>query len=675
MFAKRVCCANFRPASLTASVICGVFLIASPVRSRTSRVPVTLGLIAAASSRPLTLPLKSSDAPTITVGSNVEVSREDDADTHDEVLIATHPTDPNQLVACSMANQNRIGQRKMHTSAYISNDGGKTWTLGPRIPESGDPVCEFSPDGAAYFGAIGDSPERDPAIDWHLRLYRSTDKGKTWEQKSDFVSGDRPWLAFDNTSSPNHGWMYVAYQSRAGVLDVDEKQLAVSLDVTHSTDNGSTWSIPRAYGVINARRLFHSLPTGMATLSDGTVVISNWENLKKSAAVTDDRSASTWPGDPGIATCEIAVVLIPPDGWKRPKTVKAADKYCSEGLTTRTVDTLAVDNRSAVFKDRIYMAWTDARSGHARILFAYSSDRGDTWSQPRVVDDIPLNLTFTPDSFMSTLAVNKDGVVGLSWNDRRENPDNIGYFTRFAASLDGGESWLPSVRVSEQPARFRQGVEGETISAYATGLNGEPGPPTIRIARSGEFHAGDTAGLRADASGVFHALWVDNRNGRDEVYTAPITVEGKVAKHGRDDLAGLTEISDLVAFEIQDVAYDTKTQVITMQAALHNKSKEPVKGRLIVRALSLESQAGTLGIVNADNAVTGVGAVFDFSRLVENGNLEPKNSTQARTIKLHLNNVVLPTVEEKNIYKVLSLEFVNLQVEILGEPPQDQAKK
>ena len=675
MFARRLCYANFQPASLTATVICGVFLIPSPVRSQTSRVPITLESTAAGSSRLLTLRSKSSDPTAVAVGPNVEVSREDDADSHDEVQIATHPTDPNQLVACSMANQNRIGERKMHTSAYISNDAGKTWTLGPRISESGDPVCEFSPDGAAYFGAIGDSPDRDPAVDWHLKLYRSTDKGKTWEQKSDFVSGDRPWLAFDNTSSPNHGWMYVAYQSRAGVLDVNEKQLAVSLDVTHSTDNGSTWSIPRAYGVINARRLLHSLPTGLSTLSDGTVVISNWQNLKKSATVTDDRSASTWPGEPGTATCEIAIVLVPLDGWKRPKTVKAADKYCSEGLTTRTVDALAVDNRSEVFKDRIYMAWTDARSGHARILFTYSSDRGDTWSLPRVVDDIPLNLTFTPDSFMATLAVNKDGIVGLSWNDRRENPDNIGYFTRFAASLDGGESWLPSVRVSEQPARFRQGLEGETISAYATGLDGESGPPTIRIARSGEFHAGDTAGLRADASGVFHALWVDNRNGRDEVYSAPITVQGKVAKHGSEDLSGLSEISDRVAFEIQDVAYDTKTQSIAMQAALHNKSKAPVKGRLIVRALSLESQAGTANIVNADNAVTGVGAVFDFSHLVENGNLEPKNSTRARTIKFHLNNVVLPPVDEKNIYKVLSLEFVNLQVEILGEPPQDQAKK
>jgi len=99
---------------------------------------------------------QSAGKASITVGPNVEVSHADEANTHDEVLIATHPTDASQLVACSIVDMNRLSERKMHTVAYTSSDGGKTWTLGPEIPESGDPVCEFGPDGAVYFGAIGD---------------------------------------------------------------------------------------------------------------------------------------------------------------------------------------------------------------------------------------------------------------------------------------------------------------------------------------------------------------------------------------------------------------------------------------------------------------------------------------------------------------------------------------
>jgi hypothetical protein len=603
----------------------------------------------------------------ITVGPNVEVSLADKDETHDEVLIAAHPKDANQLVACSMVNPNRLGDRKMHTAAYTSNDGGKTWNLGPQIPESGDPVCQFGPDGAVYFGAIGDSARNDPAVDWHFKLYRSVDNGHNWKQTADFVSGDRPWLAFDNTDGPGRGWMYVTYQSRAGVLDSKEKQLAVSLDLTRSIDSGSTWGVPRAYGVINARRLAHSLPTSMAVLSDGTIAISNWQSLKKSATETDDRIASSYPGDPGPPTCEITVVLVPSDGWKRPKTIKAADKYCSEGPTTRTVDSLAVDTHSEAFKDRLYLAWTDARSGQARIMFTYSADKGETWATPRVVDDVPASVTHAPDNFMPTLAVNKDGVVGLSWDDRRDNPDNIGYTTRFTASLDGGDSWLPSVRVAEQPARFTQKPEEENLSAYAAEDDPATGHQTIRINRSGEFHAGDTAGLAADADGVFHALWADNRNGKSEVYTAPITVRGPVAKYGSVDFSALVDISGKVAFDVQDIEFDGGKQMVTMQGSLRNKSKDSIHGRVVLRALSLASEVGRPSITNADNKVEGPGAVFDFSNSLPGGELKPDQSSGIKTIEFHLAEVRLPREGELKIEKLLYLGFVTMDVQILGE--------
>jgi hypothetical protein len=611
-----------------------------------------------------------SSAALINVGPNVEVSKADEANSHDEVLIAAHPTDPNQLVACSMVDSNRLSERKMHTVAYSSSDGGKTWSIGPEIPESGDPICAFGPDGVAYFGAIGDSPALDPAIDWHLKLYRSTDQFKTWTQVSDILTGDRPWLTFDHTHSANRGWGYITYQSRAGILDAQEKELAVSLDLTHSIDNGATWSLPRAYGVINARRLEHSLPTGMAILSDGTVVISNWQNLKRSAREAQDRPAIDWPGDPGPPTCEISVVLVPVDGWQRPKTVKAADKYCSEGLTTRTADSLAIDASSGVFKDRIYIAWVDARSEHARIMFTYSADKGQTWSKPRVVDEMPGKLISIPDSFMATLAVNKDGVVGLSWNDRRDHPDNIGYYTRFTASLDGGESWLPSVRVAERPAHLPEGIERGSISSYATddGAN----PPTVRIVRTPEFHAGDTAGLCADASGIFHALWVDNRDGRDQAYTSSITVHGSAVKNGEPGLSSLKEIANLVAFDISNLDYDVKRQTFSMQANLRNKSKEDVRGRLVIRVLSLTSQAGALTISNAENGTSGTGATFEFTSLVSGGVLKPKASTAAKTIEFQLNEARLPPVDEKDVMKALSLEFVSMEVAILGEGHDEQ---
>src|SRR5262249_2643549 len=141
------------------------------------------------------------------------------------------------------------------------------------------------------------------------------------------------------------------------------------------------------------------------------------------------------------------------------------------------------------------------RSAH-RIFFASSSDNGRSWTAPRVVDDdgAPGPVAGRANHFMPALAVNRSGVVGVSWYDRRDNPDNLGYWVRFSASLDGGATWLPSARVS---------TSANVVADNEARLNG-----------------GDTSGLAADASGVFHPVWVDNRTGVPQVWTAPVAVRG-----------------------------------------------------------------------------------------------------------------------------------------------------
>ena len=47
---------------------------------------------------------------------------------------------------------------------------------------------------------------------------------------------------------------------------------------------------------------------------------------------------------------------------------------------------------------------------------------------------------------------------------------------------------------------------------------------------STRFNGGDTAGLAADADGVFHALWIDSRTGVHQMWTATIAVRGVVRR-------------------------------------------------------------------------------------------------------------------------------------------------
>jgi hypothetical protein len=103
----------------------------------------------------------------------------------------------------------------------------------------------------------------------------------------------------------------------------------------------------------------------------------------------------------------------------------------------------------------------------------------------------------------AALGVNQDGVVAVSWYDRRGLPDikgnrgpqyGAGCNVRVRLSLDGGTSWQSSVQVNEKPIRA-----------------------TVWELR-------DSAGLTADTAGVFHPLWIDDRTGVLQVWTAAVKV-------------------------------------------------------------------------------------------------------------------------------------------------------
>src|SRR5438552_3614256 len=83
--------------------------------------------------------------------------------------------------------------------------------------------------------------------------------------------------------------------------------------------------------------------------------------------------------------------------------------------------------------------WPDAADGRTDVRFAYSADKGKTWSRPmRLNDDRPpTDDTRGPDHMMPTIAVNQAGVVLVVWYDRRDSRDNMSWKIRAAASLDG----------------------------------------------------------------------------------------------------------------------------------------------------------------------------------------------------------------------------------------------
>jgi len=132
-----------------------------------------------------------------------------------------------------------------------------------------------------------------------------------------------------------------------------------------------------------------------------------------------------------------------------------------------------------------------------------------------VNDDVPRAAPGTgPNDIQPSIGVNNQGVVGVSWYDRRENTDDLGWRTRFAASYDGGLTFSASVPVSD--------------AIYDPAQNHVPPPsdPT-KIPFSQRFftnNGGDVNQMTVDANGTFHVFWTDTRTGIAQIFTSTIRV-------------------------------------------------------------------------------------------------------------------------------------------------------
>jgi hypothetical protein len=131
------------------------------------------------------------------------------------------------------------------------------------------------------------------------------------------------------------------------------------------------------------------------------------------------------------------------DGWYMP------NPYARLSSITPTV---AADATRGPFHDRVYAVWPDARFGGTDIFFSYSADRGRTWTRPFVVNDNVRSPSpqDAPNHLLPSIAVNAAGVVGVAWLDRRDAADKAGWHVRFRASLDGGDTFGASVKVSKR---------------------------------------------------------------------------------------------------------------------------------------------------------------------------------------------------------------------------------
>lgn len=565
-------------------------------------------------------------AQQIEVGPNVHVSGARAGEAHYEIHLAADPADPASLLGASMVWDSAAG--RFGVVAYASRDGGLSWTESLDFFKTdyvNDPAVAFGPDGAAYLSAFGaDEGERV-----EMFVHRSSDGGQTWSGVARVPVMDREWISVDRTGGAYHGRIYI--NGTRGARGIDGPG-ASGMSIIHSSDGGATFQGPNTLVVSDPLHYVIGMGNSVV-LSDGTLVVllGQWRN----------RDAMMRPGDdlpPG------------PTGWL--KAVTSTDGGDTFSASSTVADWfmhfpgsmmpyLAADGSEGVFRDRIYAVWADYRSGRGEILLASSRDKGKSWSAPVLVsDDARVDDGERRDHFMPMVAVNRNGVVGVTWYDRRDHPGNTGWMPRFSASLDGGETFLPSVAASTAPFDYSRPDSGMVYTNHSTVGTPQGGPAQAEVVFHGfNTNGGHTAGLAVTADGVFHPFWIDNRTGVPQTWTAAVTVTGQASRHGSPARASLDDVSAKVKLVLSSIEYDPLTGRVVADAHVVNTSKEIVSGPMIVRILSLTSQYGVPALLGADSDARGAGAELDFTSLLVNGRLAPKERTGTRRVEFQLEGV------------------------------------
>lgn len=596
------------------------------------------------------------------VGTNVQVSAARSQLPHGEVLISADPSDPSGLVACSMYFSKELNT--WQTIVYSSDDGGQNWLPTLDMHEffrwSVDPACTMADDGTAYFVSISSAGYLSDQL--YLPVFRSSDGGATWTQTVVIPNThqrlDREYVVTDNTGGRFHGRIYM---NGAGLMRglTDGKPIG-DISLLRSSDRGVNFLGPVKRGSVDRRfPLGPVAPTNAVILSDGAVVMAFAESR---GDWTEDGRLRLPPNSRGDPIAELKVLVSRDGGHSLLPAVTVGDWYLNVGSwSARNHASLAADPGSTDFKDRLYLAWTDVRSGRLEILLSYSPDGGSTWSSPRVVNDDPVGIgDHGPDHFMPVVAANHHGVVGVMWYDRRNSRNNIGWSIRFAASLDGGETFLPSVPVSSEPNVYDDETELPVMAVVRSG-GGETPEIGVDLQLSFfHYNAGDTAGMAADAAGIFHPLWVDNRTGITQVWTAPVRVTGRAIRNGSSALAGLRDISADVELELFNARADRSTNEILVDARVENTSSSSIDGPLAIRVTGVSSPITSVRVLGADNEVEDAGAVWRFHPA--NRLLEPGEQTLPRTLRFKL--AAPPSLSRG---ADLTLDLVQLKVRVFAD--------
>lgn len=613
--------------------------------------PMLRSLLSSLALLAITYPAFAQSAgPGIELLSSRHISVDQAKHPHIESFIAVDPRDPQHLLTTSMV----VIDGKMQVIPYASFDGGKTWSVGQIIGDSSitgagaaDPIIYITNSGICFFSTLAPVNGIGRSL-----VARSIDGGRTWRTTTILPEADRQWMAFGISRGLFGGRVYF---TGTGIYQTRDGTRAVAPYLARSEDEGLTFPFRTLVAYDRAgsdpSAPLTAVPFEPLVTARGLLVLTLQGSPDQQTVERAKRdSLNSWAfglmiSDDGGESFGPARYAPTPRLGMTGNPRRSFRQHAAGGVL-RT----AIDASSGRFNNRIYFLSPDYDPKLDRYVARvwYTGDFGKTWGTA-VASDAGRGDIANP-----AIAVNRDGIVAVTWNDRRDDPEGRCWRLYAALSIDGGEHFLPAQRLSNAPtctnaprnwetsgSSFNSDEHGQYLTHFSTWASIPTRFPM----------GGDTQGLSADATGVFHAAWINGETGVMQLWYSSFRVDRKILAQqgslaaGPGDSspasepvpAGMEDVTRDVSFRVTATKLDFDAHLYTVTVEIENKSARPLRGplRAVMRHF-LDADDNGLGlrdlaVANADSGGAGIGAAWVFE--VPRGILAPGASSSPRVVQ------------------------------------------
>jgi hypothetical protein len=398
---------------------------------------------------------------------------------NNDAPIVADPVNPGHLI---VGNNDWNCAMDESLGFYVSLNGGSAWSQvcmsfgfvdGQQYIPAQGPIVGYDRNGVAYIGGFyidgsGQSP-------FGFEGFEKSSDGMSWTAPAPAVMRQNYdpgacWMAVDTSaSSPHMNSVYISCVMIGPLTNKSQNQVVVS----HSNDSGATWYLVNVAPVQINPDIDRN--TAMTIGKDGTVYLT-WMYCNSGPQECENDKADmvfSKSGDGG-------------NTWTAP-TLAATVTLVANGIIPNTnvgvtnTPAIGVDNSNGPRAGNLYMVMYTWTGTFMQVQVVHSTDGGKSWSKP-----IPVAPGITHDQFFPWLSVSSAGLVGVSWLDRRNDPNNVDYQAFAGISADGGLGFEPNVQLTK------------AFSDPNTG---------------GGISIGQYAGNTWDGPNYFIASWMDESNG------------------------------------------------------------------------------------------------------------------------------------------------------------------